>query len=53
VRAGSLFEAFSYVRDEQAKGFWQAKRDQLIQDILDDDAESKTPEDQPLVMRAG
>jgi hypothetical protein len=51
--AGSLFEAFSYVRDEQAKGFWQAKRDQLIQDILDDDAESKTPEDQPLVMRAG
>lgn len=51
--AGALFEAFSYVRDDEGKAFWQAKRDQLIQDILDDDAESKTPEDQPLNMRAG
>jgi len=48
--AGALFEGFMYVLDAQIASFWQGRRDQAIQDLIDDDSFSRTPE-QPLVRR--
>ena len=49
--AGCLHEAFSYIRDDDRTAFWMNKRDMTIQEFIDEDAESKTPTEQPLVMR--
>lgn len=49
--AGCLHEAFSYIRDDDRSAFWMNKRDMAIQEFIDEDAESKTPTEQPLVMR--
>lgn len=50
--AGSLHEAFGYIRDTDQAAYWLSKRDDAIQEFIDDDNLSKTP-DQPLTMRAG
>jgi hypothetical protein len=50
---GALAEAADYIRDATSQQKWMTRRDQAIADFIDDDSEAKTPEDQPLVMRAG
>jgi hypothetical protein len=50
---GALAEAADYTRDAANQQKWMARRDQAIADFVDDDSESRTAEDQPLVMRAG
>jgi hypothetical protein len=50
---GALAEAADYIRDAESQQKWIARRDQAIADFIDDDSESRTAEDQPLVMRAG
>ncbi|MBB2999655.1 hypothetical protein FHX57_001986 [Paraburkholderia tropica] len=49
---GALAEAADYIRDDTSQQKWLARRDQAISDFIDDDSEAKTPEDQPLNMRA-
>lgn len=49
---GSLAEGADYIRDSESRGKYIARRDAAIAEFIDDDAEAKTPEDQPLDMRA-
>lgn len=49
---GALAEAADYIRDDANQQKWLARRDQAISDFVDDDSEAKTPQDQPLDMRA-
>lgn len=50
--AGVLYEAFSYVRDEERAGYWLQKRDAAIQSYIDDDTAKRSPTAQ-LTIRAG
>lgn len=49
---GALAEGADYIRDSESRDKYIARRDAAIAEFIDDDAESKTPEDQPLDMRA-
>lgn len=50
--AGTLHEAFSYIRDTQNALYWLQKRDASVQEYIDDDVTSRRPAG-PLTMRAG
>lgn len=50
--AGVLYEAFSYVRDEERAQYWQQKRDMAIETYMEDDLAKRYPAAQ-LTIRAG
>lgn len=50
--AGTLYEAFSYVRDYQKAEYWKAKRDEALQTYIQNDVSSRYPAGQ-LTIRAG
>jgi len=50
--SGVLYEAFSYVRDEERATYWQQKRDAAMQSYINDDEAKRSPAAQ-LTIRAG